>query len=138
MGYDEYKKEYKKSPERIGSAKFSITLQKIESFIFIDNLLKYLEENGIKVVPCHDAIMVPVSQKDQAIALMESVLVKYLPYGYTLKVELKGEELEKIVNHGREVINSHINTDRIIADNMPKHKGFNQRRSQSQYKSIEK
>ncbi|MCB9310394.1 MAG: hypothetical protein H6567_10085 [Lewinellaceae bacterium] len=138
MGYDEYKKKYKKSPVRIGSSKFSITLQKIESIIFIDNLLKYLEENGIKVVPCHDAIMVPISQKDQAIALMESVLVKYLPYGYTLKVELKGEELEKIVNHGQEFIDSHINTDIIIADNMPKHKGFNQRRPQSLYNSIEK
>jgi hypothetical protein len=138
VGYDEYKKKYKKSPVRIGSAKFSITLQKIESIIFIDNLLKYLEENGIKVVPCHDAIMVPISQKDQAIALMESVLVKYLPYGYTLKVELKGEELEKIVNHGQEFNNSKSNSDGTIADNMPKHKGFNQRRPQSRYNSIEK
>lgn len=138
MGYDEYKKKYKKSPVRIGSAKFSITLQKIESIIFIDNLLKYLEENGIKVVPCHDAIMVPISQKDQAIALMESVLVKYLPYGYTLKVELMGEELQKIVNHGQEFINSNNNSDGKIADNMPKHKGFNQRRPQSRYNSIEK
>ncbi len=72
MGYDEYKKKYKKSPERIGSAKFSITLQKIESFIFIDNLLKYLEGNGIKVVPCHDAIGAYIS-KGSGNSLMESV-----------------------------------------------------------------
>ena len=124
IGCEKYKKLYKKTTAKKGSAQFAITLQKVESVIFVDNLLPYLQDHQLLVIPCHDAIMVPFSQLDETLTLMNRFLVKFLPYGFKLKVEMNEVEIRSITSEGEQILHHNHKTTKPVRPKAPKHKGF--------------
>ncbi len=73
-----------------GSRIFPIFLQQMESFIFIDNILPTLLEKNIDCVTKHDSFLFPASQYQAAIDIVFNEMKKFLPFGFTLKIEQDG------------------------------------------------
>ena len=86
--YQNYKKPFKKAyPEIykiIESIKssdyknFAISLQKLESEIFIDKICKELVDKGIIPYTVHDALIVDKKDKDRTLKIMEEVFLENL------------------------------------------------------------
>jgi hypothetical protein len=76
---------------RVGSSKLSILLQRIESYIFIDNILPRLYEADIDALSIHDSFLIPESKYHAAKAIIVEEFKKFLPYGFTLKSDNEGK-----------------------------------------------
>ncbi len=81
---NEFKKRYPEIYNIIHNIKkenyreFSISLQKSESKIFIDEICKELIEQGIQPFSIHDGVIVPKTKKEETYQIMIKVLYKHL------------------------------------------------------------
>ena len=85
--------------DKAGSALFCICHQKIESFLFIDNILDYLLEEQYDVLPKHDSIICKQSEIDAVEAEMILILDYYLgenTYKLSKKIYTEQSTLEEI------------------------------------------
>lgn len=78
---DAIKKELPKKDK----VKFAVFLQKIESYICIDNVLQVLKKHKIKTLTRHDSFCVPSNDYLITELLVKSELRRMLPYGFNLK-----------------------------------------------------
>lgn len=83
-----YRKMHKgKTYKQVGSNKLPILLQRLESAIFIDNIYYELAKNNIIALTVHDSIMVSKSSYDRAYDIIVKQLNKWLPFGYSVRIE---------------------------------------------------
>ena len=68
-------------------SQFAISLQKIESEIFIDKICRELVKVGIIPFTMHDGLLVPAEQKDQTYEIMVSILKNELGAVPKIKME---------------------------------------------------
>ena len=72
-----------------GNAALAVTLQRIESRIFVDNILARLLSSGYRVFSKHDSILCKESDQAAVTAIVRAELDRELGIGaYTLKTEL--------------------------------------------------
>lgn len=78
--------------QKYGHKRLSSLLQRVESFIVIDHLMKKIGDSGIKTITFHDAFMLRECDMEKAICLIKEQLnvmgVKYLPSFNGYKNEL--------------------------------------------------
>jgi hypothetical protein len=67
--------------EKYGDKNFSVTLQKIESRIFIDNMLPLLQKRGIVCITKHDCLIVKESDYEKAERTISSYFRSIRLYG---------------------------------------------------------
>jgi hypothetical protein len=66
---------------------FAISLQKIESKVFIDEICKGLVQEGIVPYTMHDGLLVPKEHQDKTYSIMADVLKKHLGVVPKIKIE---------------------------------------------------
>ena len=108
----------KKTARKVGSAQLAITLQLIESSIFIDDILAQLLGMGVVVFSKHDSILCRESDLFFVKSFMEKRLNFYLGIaGYSLKVEhLRDARLtsNRIHNTADAIIDAHVKISRRV------------------------
>jgi hypothetical protein len=94
-------------------------LQNVESSIFIDNILQTLYKRNINVLTKHDSFLVPESQVEVALEIIKEELIKFLPFGFSLKVERLGCKDEKVFVPGKpydKIIHDYFHADISVDD----------------------
>jgi hypothetical protein len=84
------------------SSELPLFLQRVESEIFIDNILVTLYAQGINALSVHDSFLIPQSQYEQAISFIYSELQRFLPFGFELKIKHPGEGSEERIKYTNE------------------------------------
>ena len=70
-----------------GYKQFSIGLQKIESYMFIDRISRELVKNGVIPFTIHDGLLVPKEHKEMTHKIMIDILTSEIGHTPTIKVE---------------------------------------------------
>jgi len=74
----ENKKTRIRPPVEMASVSFSILMQRIESYLFINKALKELIDRSVPCIPKHDGVLVPLSYQEKATKVIRKHLDKYL------------------------------------------------------------
>jgi hypothetical protein len=97
--------------------KFAISLQLIESEVFIDEICKELVKEGIIPYTMHDGLLVPIEHQQKTIEIMSSILENKIGAVPNIKIEnYKSEQIESVIriNNDISISNSEAEIDNAI------------------------